>query len=164
MSPISGLNRVLLLTLLAGVVFVVLAATIPTPMLIVGLNGVFLGTATAVVIAYGPLLWNAILGVSEYDRVRQMTIGFALCWIAYGVTVAASIYIRSAGGSSSSLLIVAAGRFIAIIAAAMQVTAPDFGLGLFYGRDRKVLFLGSGAGLVVAVIAIYAQVAEALSF
>jgi hypothetical protein len=39
----------------------------------------------------------------------------------------------------------------------LQVTAPDFGLGLFHGRDRRVLWASVTIGLLVAIVTITLQ-------
>lgn len=164
MPPRSALNNVIIHSFMAFTLFALLAFLLPLKTLIVLLNGVFVGAAVSVLVAYRKLFWNSILGVLPYDRVRQMALGFALCWTAYVISVLASIYVRSTGGDPASLMIVAAGRYIAIIAAVLQITAPDFGLGLFHGRDRKMLFLSLGLGLFTAVVAIVVQVSEVLAF
>lgn len=161
--PIHPLNRVIMATILAVAVFALLAFLAPVSELVVVLNGVFAGTMAAVTVAYWRLMWNAVLGIRPYDRVRQMTLGFALCWLAYILGVAISIYFRSAGVDVNSSLLTAASRYVAIIAAVLQVTAPDFGLGLFHGRDRKVLATGVIIGFIVAVAVIFGQNQEVLA-
>lgn len=156
-------NRVIASILAAAVLFAVLLAAMPLPQFIVILNGIFAGTMAAIVVAFWRLLWNAVLGIRPYDRVRQMTLGFALCWTAYVLGVMVSIYLRSAGAEINTSVLTAASRYIAIIAAMLQVTAPDFGLGLFHGRDRKVLFTSIGVGFVVAVVIMLAQAETVLA-
>jgi hypothetical protein len=157
------INRVIITTALSAVLFAGLAWVVPVSELTILLNGVFAGTMAAITVAYWRLLWNAVLGIRPYDRVRQMTLGFALCWAAYILGVAISIYFRSAGVDVNSSLLTAASRYVAIIAAMLQVTAPDFGLGLFHGRDRKVLATGITVGLIVAVIVVFGQNQEVLA-
>lgn len=161
--PIRPLNRVIMATILAVAVFALLAFLAPVSELVVVLNGVFAGTMAAVTVAYWRLMWNAVLGIRPYDRVRQMTLGFALCWLAYILGVSISIYFRSAGVDVNSSLLTAASRYVAILAAILQVTAPDFGLGLFHGRDRKVLATGVTVGLIVAIIVVFGQNQEVLA-
>jgi hypothetical protein len=151
------LNKVLVAAALFALAFCGLISFFPLEALIITLNGIFAGTMAAVLVAYFSLLKNAILGVQPYDRVRQMTLGFFFCWTAYCLSVAASIYVRAAGVDVHPTVMTAASRYVAIIAAILQVTAPDFGLGLFHGRDRKILAGGAATGLVVALFAIYAQ-------
>ena len=157
------LNRVILSSIAAVVLFFILYALVPISELIMVLNGIFAGTVAAISVAYWRLLWNAVLGIRPYDRVRQMTLGFALCWAAYLLGVAISIYFRSAGIDVNSSLLTAASRYVAIIAAMLQVTAPDFGLGLFHGRDRKVLATGIFVGLIVAMVVIFYRSEEVLA-
>ncbi|MGZ7294658.1 hypothetical protein ACXWQW_09520, partial [Streptococcus pyogenes] len=84
--------------------------------LVVALNGVFAGTMAAILVAYFPLLRNAILEVHPYDRVRQMTLGFFLCWLAYCVVVLSSIYMHSADLDNGTTILTAVSRYLAIIA------------------------------------------------
>lgn len=153
----NAINRVIVGTLLLTVIFFGAILSLPVDDVIIILNGLFFGTAAAILVAYGQLLWNAVLGVRPYDRVRQMTLGFFLCWVAYGLVVASSFYFRASGVDVNSSYLTAASRYAAVVAAVLQVTAPDFGLGIFHGRDRKVLYTGVGVGLAVAVLSIYAQ-------
>ncbi len=148
----------------AGLLYSVLLITVPIASLIVILNGVFVGAMVAIIVAFHRLLLNALQGNEEYSRVRQMTLGFFLCWLAYALTVVASIYLRTSGVYVPSTGVVAASRFVAIVAAVLQVTAPDFGLGLFHGRDRKALWTGAALGLLVSCIVVYVQVETVLNF
>lgn len=150
-------NRVIAAIVAASALFTLLVAFIPMPRLIVILNGGLAGTMGAVVVAYWRLLWNAVLGIRPYDRVRQMTLGFAMCWAAYILVVMISVYLRSSGAEINSSALTAASRYVAIIAAVLQVSAPDFGLGLFHGRDRKVLLTSVVVGFVVAIVITFAQ-------
>ena len=130
--------------------------------LIILLNGLFAGAMTAVVVAYGPLIAYAIVGKHPYDRVWQMTLGFAILWAAVCVGVANSVWLRAMTDYTpppSDLTPIA--RYLAIVAACVQVTAPDFGLGIFHGRDRKVLWSAVSLGLLVAVGVIVLQQANA---
>lgn len=125
--------------------------------LIVILNGLFTGSIAAVLVAYGPLIWYAICGKQPYDRVWQMTLGFAILWAAVCVGVSNSIFIRTTGDALPANDLTPIARYMAIIAACVQVTAPDFGLGIFHGRDRKVLWSAITMGLLVAAIIIIVQ-------
>lgn len=156
-------NRVVIAIVAAAALFAALLAVLPLTSFIVILNGIFAGTMAAVVVAYWRLLWNAVLGIRPYDRVRQMTLGFALCWTAYVLGVMVSIYLRSAGAEINTSVLTAASRYVAIIAAMLQVSAPDFGLGLFHGRDRKVLFTSVLVGAVVAIVIMFAQTETVLA-
>lgn len=156
------LNKIVGIAVALVALFGVLVVQVPLDRLVVLLNGVFAGTMAAILVAYFPLLRNAILGVHPYDRVRQMTLGFFLCWLAYCVIVLVSIYSNTVGIDNGADILTATSRYLAIVAAALQVTAPDFGLGLFHGRDRKVLTAGAISGLLVAVVAILVQNSAAL--
>jgi hypothetical protein len=155
-----ALNRVIQIGVALTLFFIVLLQFVALPNLIVVLNGVFIGSMAAIIVAYSRLLINAALGTYPFNRVRQMTLGFFLCWVAYNVDVLTSIYFLSCGIDVKTSVLTAAGRYAAIIAAVLQVTAPDFGLGFFQSRERKTLWTGAVLGFVIAIIAIIAQVPE----
>ena len=159
LRPIS---RVIFGAFVATGTFIFLSYILPIKLFISILNGVFAGTMAALIVAYWRLLLNALLGVRPYDRVRQMTLGFVIAWMAYGIGVLVSIYLQSSGFDQRASMMVAFSRYVAIIAAVLQVTAPDFGLGLFHGRERKTLWTGIVLGLTVASIVTLMQGNEVL--
>lgn len=130
--------------------------------LIILLNGVFFGCVAALVVAFGQIFWYAIQGVTPYDRVRQMTIGWFLNWVIIIGGVVNSFYIRSADLPTTPLISTAVFRYIAIISAVLQITAPDFGLGIFHGRDRKVLWISGLIGIAISMVAVYIQANQLL--
>lgn len=141
---------------LAALYFGLVAYTDPERLIII-LNGLFVGSMVAIAVAYHKLILGAALGLGEYTRVRQMTMGFAITWIAICLSATSSIYARSEGAPLTAPALTAAVRYLCIIAAVLQITAPDFGLGLFHGRDRKVLWTGFGLGIIAALAAIMFQ-------
>lgn len=154
-----ALNK-LILSFLAAVVFLlVLINMFEAETLIYIMNSTFAGAMVAILVAYWRLVWNALAGIRPYDRVRQMTLGFVLCWVAYCISVFTSIYFRSAdlSGAATTSIWTVMGRYIAIFAAVLQVTAPDFGLGIFHGRDRKTLWTGLTAGVVFGIAVYFMQ-------
>lgn len=158
-----GMNMGLIANRVAGGIFALAAlyfgliAYADAEMLIIVLNGLFAGSMVAIAVAYHRLIIGAALGLGEYNRVRQMTMGFAVAWIAICLSSVTSIYARSEGAPLTAPALTAAVRYLCIIAAVLQVTAPDFGLGLFHGRDRKTLWTGFLLGLVTAVATIAFQ-------
>ena len=155
-------NRVMFGSFAALVIFYALSQIFPTDFLIVVLNGVFFGCCAALIVAFTPLLWYAILGLEPYDRVRQMTLGWALGWIVIIGMSSNSFYIRAADLPTTTLITTALWLYFACIAAIMQVAAPDFGLGIFHGRERKTLWISIPIAVVVALVAIYMQETNAL--
>lgn len=153
----SFFNRVVFASLALTGWFFAMRGWLGPDRTIVMLNGLFAGSMVAIVVAYHRLIWFALLGRGEYDRVRQMTLGFAACWAAVCVGVANSIWLRAQGGYIPTSELTAVARYLAIIAAMLQVTAPDFGLGLFHGRDRRVLWTGATLGLLAAALTITFQ-------
>ena len=160
---IHPLNRVVLSAVAIMMLFISVVLIFPVQSVLIVLNGVFAGCGVALGVAYWRLLWNAMLGIRPYNRVRQMTLGFACCWLAYAIGVVLSIYLQSAGVDSRLAYGVALSRLIAIIAAVLQVTAPDFGLGLFHGRERKTLWTAIVLGAIAAIAATALQGSESLA-
>ena len=151
-----ALNKLILSAMAAIGFFLIVINMFEAETLIYIMNSTFAGAMVAILVAYWRLVWNALAGVRPYDRVRQMTLGFVLCWVAYCISVFTSIYFHLSGANTASLWTVF-NRYIAIGAAVLQVTAPDFGLGIFHGRDRKTLWTGLTAGIVFGIIVFFAQ-------
>jgi hypothetical protein len=148
---IRPVNKVLTLAFALTVLFFVLVALTPINLLIAVLNGIFIGAVTTIVFTYGHIFWDSILRSAPYDRVRQMTVGFAACWLAYTLNVAVSIGYHTLESDVNPSVALAASRYIAILAAVLQVTAPDFGLGILHSRSRRTLTSGLFIGVLVAV-------------
>lgn len=154
-----ALNKLALSAMAAIGFFLIVINMFEIETLIYIMNSTFAGAMVAILVAYWRLVWNALAGVRPYDRVRQMTLGFVLCWVAYCISVFTSIYFHSAdlSGANTASLWTVFNRYIAIGAAVLQVTAPDFGLGIFHGRDRKTLWTGLTLGTVFGIIVFFAQ-------
>jgi len=125
--------------------------------LIILLNSVFAGSLVAIAVAYKDLLWAAIRGEGAYDRTRQFTISVFLQWVVIAIGVSTSIYVRAADLPTTAYVAIAFARYVATIAAILQVMAPDMGYDFFYGRDRKSLTLSVTIGIIVAVVTILIQ-------
>ncbi len=133
--------------------------------LIIVLNGMFAGALVAFVFAFWKLIMNALNRYSPYTAKRQLMWGIVLMWLAYVISVASSIELRASGVDGdllNSSYLVAISRASAIMAIFFQVTAPDFGLPMFYGRDRKVLWSGLFIGFAISTFMVYAQVNDIL--
>lgn len=140
--------------------FVLLVWTIDLNTLIVLENGVLTGCGVAVLVVYWQLVFDAIQGRRPYSDVRQMTLSIVLLWVCVGLSVSSSIQLRAMGAPTTPLVTVALMRYLAVVAAIMQVTVPAYGLGIFYGIERKALWLASAVGTVAASLAIMLQVSE----
>jgi len=152
----------------AAAVFIALVKFLPLDSLIVLLNGAFIGTMLAITVAYGRLFYDAMadkvrFGREMTDDVRQMVISFLACWLAYGIIVGSSFYVRAADEPVTSMLATAVSRYIAILAAVGQITAPDYGVSVFYGRDRKFLWLALGFGVLAGITAVVMQEQQTLA-
>lgn len=159
-----SINKAILYALLAFTVLLFLLSAFDTSNLITVLNGVFVGTMLSITVAYGPLFWKAIIGdQSVYPDARQLTAGFFITWAAYGFTVYASTHVRMMDLPTTPLFETAISRYLAILGAIVQITAADYGKGVFYGRDRKTLYYAGGIGFVVGLIVIALQASNALA-
>lgn len=146
-----------------NLVFALLIFMFPADKLIITLNGVTAGCFVAIMNAYKELFWAALTNQGRpYDQIRQMTLSIILQWaIIFGSTWT-SFYNRSMGFDIPANPVTVYIRILTVIAAVLQVTAPDFGLGIFYGRDRKVLWASISAGTIVAVAVMYIQINSVL--
>jgi hypothetical protein len=152
----------------ATAIFVALVKFIPLDVLIMYLNGVFVGTMFSISIAYGGIFFDAFWnrkrnGDLLMPDVRQFTVWYLATWVAYGLTAGSSIYINASDYDPTTLTTVALSRYVAILAAIGQVTAPDYGRAMFYGRDRKVLWLGLVLGVLAAFFVVQLQENKALA-
>jgi hypothetical protein len=77
----------------------------------------------AIIVAYHRLIIGAALGLGEYNRVRQMTMGFAVAWSGICLSTLSSIYARWEGIPLTAPTLTAAVRFLFILAAIQQITA-----------------------------------------
>jgi len=150
--------------LISAALFYVLFQALAPDTLIMTLNALFIGTMVSISVSYGAILVPAIIGIKPYDDVRVLAIGIFGGWLAYGIVVIGSIYVRSADLPTSTLAIAAFGRWVAINSAIIQIVAPDFNSSrsFFEGRDRKLLILGLAAGVVFAIATYMLQAQQAL--
>lgn len=157
-------SRALGHAILSLLVFFVLIQIFELNALIVFLNGGFGGAVAAVLVAFGPLIYNTIRNKEPYNRAREMALGWFGLWIAYVLVVYVSTESRSFGNiPKDPSYLTALSRWIAIYSAGLQVSAPDFGLGLFHGRERKVFYGALVVGLTVAAVLWYVQGQQVLS-
>lgn len=151
-------NRVTLGLITLVLFYVIMLSIFETSKMIIVLNGVIFGCFVAILNAYSKLFWMAVTGGGRpYDQIRQMTLSIILQWVFIFGSIWTSFYSRSMGYDIPANPVSVFIRLVGILAAVLQVTAPDFGLGLFHGRDRKVLWTGIIAGTIAAFAAIYIQ-------
>lgn len=143
-------------TLLSVAAFLVLSWRLPPDKLIVTMNSLFIGSMVAITVAYGRIIINSVRGRMSYPDVQQLVIGILMSAGAYGITVMSSVYVRANDMPATTLFITAFGRWLAINGTIIQITAPDYGEGLFFGRDRQLLWfsLATGAAFAIATFII----------
>lgn len=128
---------------------------VPLDSLIIVLNGLYVGSMVGVVVAYVNLAIDTFR--KPYDRTKHMSIGFFLCWVAYAMSTGNSISFRAMGADVTPYVMTAAHRVVAIVGAAYQITAPDYGFGMLHGTERKTLVISLILGAIAAALVIYAQ-------
>lgn len=130
------------------------------------MNAFLFGNLISLAVLYGKYIWYVISSPSEWSPARSFALSTALLWIAMGVVVSGSIYRHSMPGyniNSTNFLDLFA-RYVAIIAATMQIFSPSQGLALFATTERKLLIWGSIAGLAVALAATVMQAQNLLDW
>lgn len=151
-------NKLVLGIILSCALFLTLYAALPPRHMLILMNGLFVGAMVGVAVTFGQLLWSAIMGHRPYDRVRQMTLGMATHWLATSLLIGSSIMLVATDAGQQTTFAGLAGRYLAVVAATLKVTAPDYGLGIFYGRDRKLLIAGLIlGGLAAACVIVFQQ-------
>lgn len=153
----SANNIVMLIAATCVVGLSILLTIAPLDKAIIVLNSLFAGSIFGIVFAYWRLIFATILGAPPFDRARQYALSVFIMWIAICMFVATSIFSRSTGHDPTPYTLTAAGRYLLIVAAWLQVTAPDFGMGFFAGKDRKILWTAVAIATIVAITLIIAQ-------
>lgn len=150
-------NRVISIVAAILVSFVGLYLTFTPLYLSVLLNGLFAGAMSAIGITYYKLLWDAWLNPNDFNRVRQMTLTIGGQWVVISLFIATSIYANHGNYPATYFVVSLFARYLATVVAVFQVTAPDYGDGLFFGADRKFLATGLVIGAAIGVSVIIFQ-------
>lgn len=150
-------SRVIFVILAIVASFVGLYYIFPPSMLSVILNGLFAGVMMAIGVTYYKLLWDAWFSPDDFNRVRQMTLTIGGQWVVISLFIVTSIYANSGNFPATYFAASLFARYLATVVAIFQVTAPDYGDGLFYGADRKFLGIGLLLGVIMGVGVVFAQ-------
>lgn len=129
--------------------FAALWTILPPDILVIILNGVFVGSLVTVGASYYKLLRATLRGDTMYDRTRFMTLSIAILWFSVIVSVAASVYARMNDTYSTTFLLSAIGRYLAIVAALMQMRSLDYGWAMFHSHDRVMIWASTFLGVTV---------------
>lgn len=123
------------------------------------MNALLAGSIVTVAISFSRYIYYAISSADPWSRARQFGISTGVVWASIVCLLLASIqrHGTSTYNPNATYFTDILSRYLAIIAATMQVFAPDFGKNLFYGTERKLFIIGSLAGAVVAIILIVLQ-------
>lgn len=151
------ISKVLYAGLAIAALYVGLHATLGLTRFVILMNGAFIGACIAFIIAFYDLFEDAILTRGEYDRVRQMALSMLIIWLALAFGTASSIYGIMTGGYVQLSEFAAISRYLAIVGGVAQITSPDVGQSLFFGRDRKLLLFAIITGIVASIILIAIQ-------
>lgn len=125
--------------------------------LIIILNGLFVGTFVAAITTFAQLFRDSFVGMKDYTRVKQFALALFLFIGAYALSAYTSVQFRAFGEPVTASYLTAFHRYMAISALILMVTAPTFGMGYLYGKDRRLLWVAVGLGLAVALFVAYAQ-------
>lgn len=150
-------RTLLMASLVALSVYLVLAAALPTRILVAVMNGLFLGMVVSVSVVFAPLIKRAVL-LRDFDRVAQLTIGIFLSWtsliISRSVNTYGKIFDKPGEAAGSGMVAVAA--YLAILGGILHVTAP----GMVDDKlkyNKGLLALAAMVGAVAAAVAIWLQ-------
>lgn len=154
-------SKALLWAIGLSAAFWLVAAFVPTVLLIDTLNGMFLGIAVAVILIYLPLVWHTI-GSKTFDRAGQLSIGISLLWLSITMSRGWSAIYRYLGSPTYLLNspIIAFFIFIACIGGGLFVTSPGYYPPPpipFGGYNRRLLAVFAFAGAAIAVFLHYEQ-------
>jgi len=152
---------ILLLTLL----FIAGLAWIKSTIFLIILNSLMFGTFMSVAITYGYFFGYTIFVKSEWSREKQFIISTGLLWMFIMLTGIYSYTHRTVTPDveipADWMLLLT--RYIAIVAAVMQVFAPDMGESLYYGVHRKVMLAGIVVGGLVAAYTMLVAISPAFA-
>lgn len=150
-------SRVVIFTALVTALYLALRSVIGLDNFIILLNGVFVGAGVSFMIAFADLFGYALMTREPYSRVQQMALSMIIIWAAVTVGIASSIWGRATGQYITLSELTPIARYLAIVGGIAQITSPDVGQPLLFGRDRKLLLFAVLAGIVVAVVLIGVQ-------
>lgn len=142
--------------LLAGLVFAVLAIFVPTNILLPVMNSICLGVVGAVTIVFAPLIAR-LFRDKEFDRVSQLIAGMLLMWLSLLGSRFTSLYVSITGNVDIvNSPVIAFLAYLAIIGGVLHISAPGI-VDKEWKYNRKTLRGAIAVGVIIAVIAIYAQ-------
>lgn len=144
-------------------VFLALRSFMRPEDMIVILNGLFFGSVVALAVIMRKLGWNAFMGRLKYGDATVFTLGLCLVLAAVVMGVSSSVWLRATGVNVPSLTLTAFARYTVSVGFIVISYAPDFGLGLFDSRDRRLVLISVGVGIAVAASVILAQTYEVLA-
>ena len=151
----NGKMQLTIVGLIGG--FFALREALDPSLLMSLLNGVFAGAVVTIIAAYYRLIVEAIRGSVQQERVQQMTLGLFVLWMSMVVNVGVSIYARSTEFDPSTYTGAAAARYLAIIAAVLQMRSLDYAYALFHGRDKTMIWTSLVLGAFVAIAIVILQ-------
>lgn len=147
---ILGRSRIVRTALILVAAYWMAAFFVPAVYLIQVLNYVLIAIAVAVSIAYLPEVWDAVR-MDRIDRVAQLSLGIALSWTAVIINRSwvGLIRITDADWMRSSPMI-GFYVFLSVLAGVLHITAPGAIGGVIPKRNRIILGLAIGTGVLAA--------------
>lgn len=143
--------------------FIFLFVVFDTNALTILINSCFVGAMFAIAVAYGKLIWYSFIGSHDISpRTRQYALTVIGQWAVIFIFVLTSVFIRIMDYPTNVYISMNFAKYLAICVAIIQVMTPDYGYSIFYGRDRKFLFLGIAIGILTAMSLIWVQTPDAV--
>jgi uncharacterized membrane protein YecN with MAPEG domain len=121
------------------------------------MNAVCIGIVGTVTIVYTPLMIRASKD-HKFDRVSQLVTGMFLMWASLLGSRFANLYINITGDSASVVNspVVTLLAYMAIIGGVLHISGPST-YDQEWRRDRRSLILGSLAGVLLSIAALFLQ-------
>lgn len=153
------MNKALIGTVTILALYALLVLLFPIDALIVIFNGAFIGAFVAGAIVYRKLIVDSFISSEKYDRVRQMTIGITLGWVArFCACGYFSFYRYLYHSSEANPFIVSFIVYLCAVACCLQVGAASYDEGVWNDNtEGQLLYLGTSVGILVAILVILWQ-------
>lgn len=154
-----NINGAIVYALTLAWIFTIVYGLTDKARLIAIMNSLLFGAMLTLFINYAKYIAYAISSPEAWTRARQFGLSSGILWGSVVVLVAASIQRHSTASYpiNATVTMDIISRYLGIIAATMQVFAPDFGKNLLYGSSRKTFIISCAAGVLSAMLLAYLQ-------
>lgn len=161
-----NVNGAVIYALCLAWVFTLVYATGDKGRLVYVMNAFLFGSMVALGIMYYRYLWFVITNPDAWNRARQFIMSTGVVWAGITAVVMGSIWRNSTveyNVANTNFIDILA-RYLFIIAATMQVFAPHHGEKMTIKDERQSLIIASVTGLAVAMVAMFMQSRDVMSW